>query len=161
MHTRVIVYWAATIIIALELLVGGVSDLVQGRQLLVVGDSVVAILAHLGYPAYLLIILGWWKVLGAVVLLAPRLPRLKEWAYAGAVFDLTGAAASYALLGDSADLFGPLFLAVLALTSWALRPPSRTLGVLFPARGETRRKPSEERGEVAAPALHGASRDAR
>jgi hypothetical protein len=160
MRTRVIAYWATTSIIALELLVGGASDLMQGRQLLVAGDPVVAVLALLGYPAYLLVILGWWKVLGGIVLLAPRLPRLKEWAYAGAIFDLTGAAASYALRGDSADLFGPLFLAVLALTSWALRPKSRTLGVLFPTRGETSMKPAEESCEVAAPALHGASRDA-
>jgi hypothetical protein len=109
---------------------------VHGRELLVVGDPVAPVLAHLGYPVYVLTILGWWKVLGAIVLLAPRLPRLKEWAYAGTVFDLTGAAASFALRGDSAGLSGPLFLAVLALASWALRPPSRTLGILIPTGGK-------------------------
>jgi uncharacterized membrane protein YphA (DoxX/SURF4 family) len=142
MKTRLIGYWVTTTLVALELLVGGAADLVHGRQLLVVGDPVVEVLARLGYPAYLLTILGWWKVLGAIVLLAPRFPRLKEWAYAGTFFDLTGAAASAALRGDSADLIGPLFIAVLAVASWALRPPSRTLGVLFPARGETSKEPS-------------------
>lgn len=132
MTVRVISYWATTTMIALELLVGGASDLLHGRQLLVIGDPVVAILTNLGYPVYLLTILGWWKVLGAIVLVAPRLPRLKEWAYAGAVFDLTGAAFSYMLRGDIADLFGPVFLTALALASWALRPPSRTVGIFFP-----------------------------
>jgi uncharacterized membrane protein YphA (DoxX/SURF4 family) len=147
MKTRRIGYWATTTIVALELLVGGASDLVHGRALLVIGDPVAQVLAYLGYPMYLLTILGWWKLLGAIVLLAPRFPRLKEWAYAGAFFDLTGAAVSFALRGDSADAIAPLFLAALVLASWALRPPSRTLGVLFLTRGETRKEPSygEER----------------
>lgn len=142
MKLKVIGYWATTAMIALELLVGGAADLVHGRALLFVGDPVVAVLAHLGYPVYVLTILGWWKVLGAIVLLAPRFPRLKEWAYAGTFFDLTGAAVSFALRGDSADAIGPLFLAVLAVSSWALRPHSRTLGVLFPATGKTSNEPS-------------------
>jgi hypothetical protein len=153
MHTRLLGYWATTTIIALELLVGGASDLLHGRQLLVVGDPVVGVLAHLGYPAYMLTILGWWKVLGGIVLLAPRLPRLKEWAYAGAVFDLTGAAASYALRGDSADVVGPLCLVVLAIASWALRPQSRILGVLFPASGDTEKRRSSGKS-VLASVLH-------
>jgi uncharacterized membrane protein YphA (DoxX/SURF4 family) len=134
MKTRVIGYWVTTIFIALELLVGGVTDLVHGGTLLIAGEPVVAVLARLGYPVYLLTILGWWKILGAIVLIAPRFPRLKEWAYAGTVFEMTGAAASAAIRGDSADLIAPLLFAVLALVSWALRPQSRTLGVLFPAK---------------------------
>lgn len=142
MKTKAIGYWATTTAIALELLAGGATDLVHGRTLLVVGDPVVAVLARLGYPVYVLTILGWWKVLGAIVLLAPRFPRLKEWAYAGIVFELTGAAVSAALRGDSADLIAPFLLSVLAVASWALRPQSRTLGVLFPARGEISKEPS-------------------
>ncbi len=142
MKLKGIGYWATTIIVALEQLAGGATDLVHGRELLFVGDPVVLVLAHLGYPAYLLTILGWWKVLGAIVLLAPRFPRLKEWAYAGTFFDLTGATVSFALRGDSANAIGPLLLAVLAVASWALRPHSRTLGVLFPARGEISKEPS-------------------
>ncbi|MGO8947326.1 MAG: DoxX family protein [Ktedonobacterales bacterium] len=138
MKTRVIAYWVTTTIVALELLAGGATDLVHGREMLVAGDPVVLVLARLGYPVYLLTILGWWKVLGAIVLLAPRLPRLKEWAYAGTFFEMTGASASAAIRGDSADLIAPLVFAILALASWALRPQSRTLGVLFPSRGEKR-----------------------
>jgi uncharacterized membrane protein YphA (DoxX/SURF4 family) len=128
-------YWATTIIVVLELLVGGVADLVHGPVLLFAGDPVVPVLAQLGYPVYLLTILGVWKLLGAIALLLPRFPRLKEWAYAGAFFELTGAAASWvARGGDIGSIIWLLALAVLTLASWALRPPGRTLGVLFPAR---------------------------
>jgi hypothetical protein len=72
--------------------------------------------------------LGVWKVLGAIVIVVPRLPRLKEWAYAGFVFDLTAAAFSRAAVGDSAaDILAPLGFLALVLASWALGPASRTL----------------------------------
>jgi uncharacterized membrane protein YphA (DoxX/SURF4 family) len=135
---KVIVYWAATSVIAFELLAGGVTDLVHGGTDVVAGEPVVEVLAHLGYPAYLLTILGLWKLLGGIVLLAPRFPRLKEWAYAGAFFVYTGAAASGVVRGwdDPGTLiWGPLIFAVITLASWALRPQSRVLGVLFPAQG--------------------------
>lgn len=138
MKMKGIGYWVTTTIVALELLGGGATDLAHGRTVLVVGPPVVEVLAHLGYPSYLLTILGLWKLLGAIALLAPRFPRLREWAYAGAVFDLTGAAASGALRGDNVgSLILPLIFAVLALASWALRPQSRTLGVIFPAKART------------------------
>jgi uncharacterized membrane protein YphA (DoxX/SURF4 family) len=135
MKTKMIGYWATTIIVALELLAGGVTDLVHGPTLLFVGEPVVEVLAHLGYPVHLLTILGVWKLLGAIALLAPRFPRLKEWAYAGTFIELTGATASGAARGDDAGtLIWPLIFAALALASWALRPQSRILGVLFPAK---------------------------
>ena len=91
--------------------------------------------ASLGYPVHILSILGVCKLLGAVVIVAPGLPRLKEWAYAGVFFELTGAAASYVLHGEiTSDLAAPLILAALAMISWALRPEGRVLGVLFPVR---------------------------
>lgn len=135
MKTKTIAYWASTIIVALELLVGGATDLVHGRELLIIGDPVVQVIIHLGYPVYLLTILGLWKLPGAIALLVPRFPRLKEWAYAGAFFDMTGAAASWALRGDNASNYiGPLLMTVLILVSWALRPQNRTLGTLFPVK---------------------------
>ena len=83
-------------------------------------------------------ILGLWKVLGAIALLVPRFPPLKEWAYAGIFFNVTGAAASHAAVGDyciyAFHVLVNLFLAVLVVASWALRPHSRALGVLFPAK---------------------------
>jgi hypothetical protein len=134
---KLIGYWATTIPIALELFAGGVTDLIHGRTGVVSGQPVAEILAHEGYPLYLLTILGVWKIPGAIALLAPGFPRLKEWAYAGSFFVYVGAAASGIARGqdDPATLiWPPLILAVVTLASWALRPPSRTLGVLFPAR---------------------------
>jgi uncharacterized membrane protein YphA (DoxX/SURF4 family) len=85
-------------------------------------------LRHLGYPAYFAVLLGTWKLLGALVIAAPGLPRLKEWAYAGFFFDLTAAAFSRAVVGDSAaDILAPLVFLALVLASWSLRPASRRL----------------------------------
>jgi uncharacterized membrane protein YphA (DoxX/SURF4 family) len=130
MKTKAVLYWTATVLIALELLVGGMMDLLRNKQ-------AADVIAHLGYPSYLLTILGVWKLLGAAALLVPRFPRLKEWAYAGAIFDMTGAAFSSLAAGDSAATIAvPLVLTAIALVSWALRPPGRILGGLFRANGE-------------------------
>jgi hypothetical protein len=89
---------------------------------------------------YFFAILGFWKVLGAIAILVPRFPRLKEWAYAGIFFDLTGAAASCAAVGGygvyAFHVIAPLILAMLTMVSWALRPESRIIGILFPATNE-------------------------
>jgi len=104
---------------------------------MLVGQPFDEVLQHLGYPVYLLKILGWWKPLGAIALLVPRFPRLKEWAYAGEFFAMTGAAASGVVRGKDDPgtlIWPPLILAVLTLISWVLRPQSRILGVLFPTQ---------------------------
>src|SRR6266478_5549009 len=120
-NPRAIGYWAATGLVAAAFLAGGAAELMSP-------PAAVAGMRALGYPAYFLTILGVWKVLSAPALLAPRLPRLKEWAYAGIFFDLTGAAASHAFSGDSpGKIATPLVLLLIAAASWALRPPSRTL----------------------------------
>jgi hypothetical protein len=119
---KTISYWTATIIIAFVLLSGGAADLFRQK------DTVGGML-HLGYPIYFVSILGVWKVFGAVALLAPRFPRLKEWAYAGVFFDLTGAAISHAACNDAIwHVIVTLSFAGIALASWALRPPERKLG---------------------------------
>lgn len=116
---RTIFYWFCTLLVAFEMMVGGVWDLLRIEYVRVV-------LAHLGYPMYLLTILGVWKIPCALVLLVPRFPRFKEWAYAGAFFTYSGAIASHFFTGDGADLLVPPFvLAVLTLASWALRPAQR------------------------------------
>ncbi len=80
------------------------------------------------YPAYFCVILGIWKLLGAMTVLVPRFPRLKEWVYAGTVFDLTGAAASHLAVGDDAlKLVAPIFFTGLTFASWALGPATRRL----------------------------------
>lgn len=122
MNPRTAGYWTTTTLTAFAFLSGGIAY--------VVGASAPAQgLAELGYPAYFVTILGAWKVLGGLAILAPRLPRLKEWAYAGIVFDLTGAAFSQAASGHPAvKVIVPLVILGIAAASWALRPGSRVLG---------------------------------
>jgi hypothetical protein len=114
-----IAYWVSTVLVAAESAVGGAMDILQLPPFF-------AILMHLGYPAYFSIIIGVWKVLAAVAVLAPRFPRLKEWAYAGMVFNMTGAAASHLAVGDAAAaLVAPIVFTGLVFASWALRPSAR------------------------------------
>lgn len=121
-----IVYWLTTIL-------GPTSFAIGGTLFLTHGEQPVASMTHLGYPAYMLYILGIWKLLGAIVITVPKFPLLKEWAYAGFFFELTGAAASHAFSGDPlvgngpAQVISPLFFLVLVCLSWALRPASRRL----------------------------------
>ena len=120
---RVIGYWVTTALVVFELALGGVWDILRVPQ---VRD----LIERLGYPQYFLVILEIWKLLGAVALVIPRFPRLKEWAYAGVLFDLTGAVASLLASGlvDAGTLAYPITMTGVAVTSWALRPPSRRLG---------------------------------
>ena len=120
---RSIAYWPTTGLVVSELALGGVWDTLRVPQ-------VSGLIERLGYPQYFLVILGVWKLLGAFVLALPRLPRLKEWAYAGVLFDLTGAIASlYAAgLASAITVTYPILMMVVAAASWALRPPSRRLG---------------------------------
>jgi hypothetical protein len=112
-------YWLATVAVAAELGVGGLWDI---ARLPFVRDLV----THLGFPSYFLVLLGTWKVLGAVVLLVPRRALLKEWAYAGAFFTYTGAIVSHLTTGYGLGEVGMLvILTALTALSWALRPSSR------------------------------------
>ena len=123
-------YWTTTALVAFFIGGGGVAQLAQFRA------NPHGVVPILGYPLYFFAILGFWKVLGAIAILVPRFPRLKEWAYAGIFFDLTGAAMSCAAVGGYGaygfHVIAPLLIAGLTVTSWALRPQSRTVGVLFP-----------------------------
>ncbi len=114
-------YWTTTTIIAIAFLSGGAAYLAGA------GFALQGMLA-LGYPAYFVTILGAWKALGAIAILGPRSPRLKEWAYAGIAFDLSGAALSHVAVGDpAAKVLAPLVMLGIAAASWALRPPGRRL----------------------------------
>jgi uncharacterized membrane protein YphA (DoxX/SURF4 family) len=122
MNIRNIAYWGTTGLAAAGLTAGGLGQLTRSPEM-------VAGLTHLGYPLYVATLLGTWKVLGALAIVAPRLPRLKELAYAGILFLTTGAAFSHAVSGDPAGkVVAPLFILALAAASYALRPASRTLG---------------------------------
>jgi hypothetical protein len=119
-HHR-IAYWVTTAILAFVMLSGGAADVLRQHD-------TAAGMVQPGYPLYFMTILGTWKLLGGVTVLAPGLPRLKEWAYAGAVFDLTGATLSHLAVGDDArHVVTPLVFAAVALASWALRPAGRAL----------------------------------
>jgi hypothetical protein len=116
-NTRNSGYWMATVVAALLFAVPG------GGLLHFTED-----MAHLGYPSYFLVILGAWKILGALAILAPGLPRLKEWAYAGMIFDTTGAAISRAVVGDNAaKIVAPLVVASIVILSWSLRSAGHVL----------------------------------
>jgi len=118
-----IIYWVATIWLASGLLPGGIQQLFWTKNF-------VAIFEHLGYPLYLMYILGTWKVLGAVVILIPGFKLLKEWAYAGSFFVWTGALVSHVALGDVATSFPAVALIILTLVSWYFRPPNRKINSL-------------------------------
>jgi hypothetical protein len=114
------VYWLATATAAAAYVAIGTADLSHSPAMLIG-------LAHLGYPLYLATILGVWKLLGAAAITVPGVPRLKEWAYAGMFFNLTGAALSHAASGDSANhILVPIALLVLVLISMSLRPARGT-----------------------------------
>jgi len=125
---KMILYWITTTLIALETFAGGVVDLTHGRTNVFSGPRVADVVTSLGYPVYVLVILGIWKIPGSITLVVPGFLRLKEWAYAGIVFELSSAALSHALSGHRSEVIAPLVLTGLALTSWGLRPPTRILG---------------------------------
>jgi hypothetical protein len=107
-------YWMSTGILALAFGSGGVAYL-AGAETQLRG------MAELGYPAYFVTILGVWKVLGALAIVTPRFPRLREWAYAGIAFDLIGAAASHAAVGHPVvKVVAPLIVLAIMAVSWRL-----------------------------------------
>lgn len=132
MKARTITYWIMTVLVAFPIGSGGVAQIAQ-----YLGNPH-GVVPVLGYPMYFFAILGVWKALGAIAILVPRFPLLKEWAYAGIFFDLTGAAASCALSGGYGaygfHVIAPLIITGFCVASWALRPESRVIGVLFPAK---------------------------
>jgi len=131
MRARKVAYWVATVLIAFSMGSGGIGQLAR------VPGVVDGFVRLLGYPAYFVTILGFWKLLGAIAILVPGFPRLKEWAYAGIFFDLTGAAASSAAVRSQAfHVIVPLVLTGVLMVSWALRPDSRAIAKMIPCRSD-------------------------
>ncbi len=121
MKQKMIGYWICTVVIALCIGSGGAA------QVLRVPQNVEGLTA-LGYPLHFIVLLGVWKVLGALTLLAPGLKLVKEWAYAGIFIDLSGAVvASAANAGAAFHVIAPIALIGILAASWALRPESRRL----------------------------------
>jgi hypothetical protein len=116
-----IIYWIATAWLALGMLSTGIVQIIKP-------DAEVKMMSLLGYPLYILTWLGAWKILGVIAILIPRYPLLKEWAYAGFFFTMSGAIFSHFSVGDEAiSLFGPSLLIVLTIVSWYFRPADRKL----------------------------------
>lgn len=114
-----IIYWVATIWLGLGMASTGLVQLIGIQE-------EKDMMEHLGYPMYFLTLIGVWKLLGVVAVLIPKAPLLKEWAYAGFAFVMTGAMASHLAVGDPAlDLFGPILLLTLTVVSWYFRPDTR------------------------------------
>jgi hypothetical protein len=125
---RRIIYVASTAILVLEILVGAFMDLAHLPY-------VVQDVRSIGYPTYVLYIVGVWKVLAVGALLWPRLPRLREWAYAGVFFEMSGAAASYVLVGDPIGKYAaPLAFTFLTLVSWWFQPDQETPSIRHQAK---------------------------
>jgi hypothetical protein len=118
---RTIAFWATTFIVVFELAAGSVWNLLTI-------EWIVVQLRHLGYPHFLAYILGAWQAGAAVAIVAPRLPLIKEWAYAGSFFLWSGAVTSHLSVGDPPESWRvPLFFATCAVASWVLRPADRRL----------------------------------
>lgn len=116
-----IIYWISTGWLALGMTSTGIVQLIKMLE-------EVDLMANLGYPAYLLTLLGIWKLLGGIAILIPKFPLVKEWAYAGFFFAMSGALFSHLVVGNGAkELFGPALLLVLTGISWYFRPESRKL----------------------------------
>lgn len=122
--TNKIIYWIATIWLSLGMVSTGVVQLIKL-------EDAVANIENLGYPVYLMTVLGAWKLLGVIAILLPDYPLLKEWAYAGFFFVMSGAILSHLSNGDDfTTLFGPGLLLVLTIVSWYYRPAGKKIGSL-------------------------------
>lgn len=114
-----IIYWVATLWLALGMTATGVVQMLKIKEQ-------EGMIQHLGFPIYFLTLIGIWKLLGTVAILIPKFPLLKEWAYAGFFFTMTGAVFSHLVVGDHPkELFGPVLLIVLTIVSWYFRPLER------------------------------------
>jgi hypothetical protein len=122
--TNKIIYWISTLWLALGMVSTAFGQVLRWNE----GQGAVDSITHLGYPVYLLTILGVWKILGTVAVLVPKFPLLKEWAYAGFFFAMTGAIFSHIAVGDPVTALIPaLLLLGLTMVSWYFRPAGRKI----------------------------------
>jgi hypothetical protein len=123
-----IIYWIATIWLASGMLSTGTLQLFRAKAEGALAPPGVYGITHLGYPIYFLTIIGVWKILGVAALLIPKFPLLKEWAYAGFFFLMSGAIFSHIALGDPvSEIFPSLLLLILTVVSWYFRPENRKI----------------------------------
>ena len=119
---KLIVYWITTVLVSVGMLGSGLAQLFHAKEM-------VDLLVPLGYPLYFLNIIGVWKILGLIAILVPRYKLLKEWAYAGLFFVMTGALISHLASGDYSlkGIIGPFMQSVFIILSWYCRPADRKI----------------------------------
>lgn len=118
-----IIYWISTVWLALGMFSSG---LVQVLKI----QTEVDFISQLGYPVYFLTLIGIWKILGTVAILVPKYPLVKEWAYAGFFFCMSGAVFSHLANGDAfVETIPAILLLVLTVVSWSFRPTGRRVVV--------------------------------
>lgn len=116
-----IIYWIATAFLCFGMLGSGISQILHVKEM---ND----LITHIGYPLYIMYIIGVWKILGVIAILLPNFKLLKEWAYAGFFFLLTGALISHLFVGDGGKaIMGPLFQTLFVVLSWYFRPENRKI----------------------------------
>lgn len=120
-----IIYWIATIWLSLGMVSTGIVQLLKVKE-------EVELTAKLGYPEYFLTILGVWKILGVIAILLPKFPLVKEWAYAGFFFAMSGAAFSHLAAGTANEIVPSLLLLTLTVISWYFRPATRKINSVNP-----------------------------
>lgn len=126
--TNKIIYWIATIWLASGMIASGAQQLLKMKMEGAVSPPGVEGITQLGFPVFLLTIIGIWKILGVIALLVPKFPLIKEWAYAGFFFLLSGAMYSHLALGHSFPVIFPsLLLLILTVVSWYFRPANRRI----------------------------------
>lgn len=120
-----IIYWIATLWLSLGMVSTGIVQIIHM-------DEEVQKMSTLGYPIYFLTIIGIWKIIGVIAVLVPKFPLVKEWAYAGFFFLMSGAIFTHLAVGDEAvEYFGPTLLFVLTVVSWYFRPADRKLSITY------------------------------
>jgi hypothetical protein len=125
-----IIYWVATLWLSLGMVSTGMVQLLKVESEGALAPPGVWGITQLGFPVYFLTILGVWKILGVIALLIPKFPLLKEWAYAGFFFIMTGALFSHIATGSAiVEMLPSLLLLILTVVSWYLRSPERKLVV--------------------------------
>jgi hypothetical protein len=123
-----IIYWISTLWLALGMLATGTLQLFKVKAEGALAPPGVFGITHLGFPIYFLTILGVWKILGVAALLVPKNPLLKEWAYAGFFFVMSGALFSHIAVGDPmSEIIPSLLLLTLTVVSWYFRPADRRI----------------------------------
>ncbi|MBV9988896.1 MAG: DoxX family protein [Chitinophagaceae bacterium] len=119
-----IIYWVFTLWLALGMLSTGIVQVFKLK-------AKVDFITQLGYPDYFLTLLGVWKILGVIAVLIPKFKLLKEWAYAGFFFAMSGAVVSHLAASDPVnEIFPSVLLLALTIISWYFRPPDRKLSTV-------------------------------